>query len=501
MRPIQPVSNPALHRSRVRRRFLSIAAHIALFAAVATPATPIGVGVACAQAAEGHAVAREATTDDPAAPVAPPGEALPSEEGPPGKAIPQQREEYTGPERDQVFFEAYWDHGIKYRLLGAIRIAQEGHWTAPYLTRDPVVIGELGVNLQVDAAAYVEAQGIASVPDKVDVRRSFITLRGTFFNFLYPIDFSIEMGAITQKFFVNESFLQLNELPYVGSLKLGQYTAPVSLDALTSSRDTTFLERASPVQAFSPGTQAGIELADHSRAKRLTWAVGLFADGQNGEVGDASESFARVVGRLSWVPLIDDTPGKPALLHLGIAGSYLFSSNNTVRYQSRPESFLAPIAIDTGVIDASNGFIVATEAAFVSGSLSGQFEYLHAFANGGSAGSVDFPGLYLQVNGFLTGEHRPYNYTKGVFGQVIPHHPISYSNKTWGALEWAARYSYTDLDSGPVRGGKMHMLTAGWNWYWNRYIRWQLDYGLSLIDNGALDGNLHIFQLRMQIVA
>ena len=44
-----------------------------------------------------------------------------------------------------------------------------------------------------------------------------------------------------------------------------------------------------------------------------------------------------------------------------------------------------------------------------------------------------------------------------------------------------------------------HELTAGLNWYWNHWIRWQANYGFAVIDGGPLDGRLHVFQARFQL--
>ena len=411
-----------------------------------------------------------------------------------------ERKQYTGPKGDQVFFEAYWDRGIKYRLLGRLKVLEDGHLVGPYLSRDPLVVGELGVKLHVDAAAYVEGDDLVQLDDKVDVRRSFLIVRGRFFNFVYPVDFSIEMGAIRTSFFINQGYLQLTDLPYVGSVRVGQYTAPQSFESKMNSRDIGLMEAASPVQAFSAGILAGVQISDHYVAPAMTWAIGLFTDGQDGEVGDASEDFARVVGRVTWVPWQTREGEDPALLHLGMGISYLFSASESVRYRSRPESFLAPFAIDTGVIDAAHAGVVNLEAAFVKGGISGQFEYFHANVGGGGADTVHFPGGYLQLNGFITGESRPYDFKNGVFGQVLPLRRFSIGEQTWGAWELGGRYSYTNLDDGAVRGGRMHSLSGGLSWYWNRYLRTQFDYVHSLIDGGALDGRLNTFQMRFQLV-
>ena len=82
----------------------------------------------------------------------------------------------------------------------------------------------------------------------------------------------------------------------------------------------------------------------------------------------------------------------------------------------------------------------------------------------------------------------------------MPTRPLDLRARTFGAAECAARYSWVDLDAGPVHGGRMHLLGAGFNWYWNRVVRWQLGYELAFIDGGPLDGRLHVLQARFQLV-
>ena len=72
--------------------------------------------------------------------------------------------------------------------------------------------------------------------------------------------------------------------------------------------------------------------------------------------------------------------------------------------------------------------------------------------------------------------------------------------RTFGAVEGAVRCSWVDLDDGEVTGGRMHALSAGLHWYWNRVVRWQLGYELAFIEGGAVDGRLHVFQARFQLV-
>jgi phosphate-selective porin OprO/OprP len=87
---------------------------------------------------------------------------------------------------------------------------------------------------------------------------------------------------------------------------------------------------------------------------------------------------------------------------------------------------------------------------------------------------------------FLTGEHRFYNRKTAAFGRVTPN-----SNFTGfgigdgcdgdgcepgcgsGAWQVGIRYSWIDLDNRGFRGGTIHDLTLGLNWFLNPYMKWQ----------------------------
>jgi phosphate-selective porin OprO/OprP len=400
---------------------------------------------------------------------------------------------------DRLVFEAYWDEGLSYRIGRRFRLLGQGLRFEPRIEEKPQLAGRIGLKLQVDAAAFVERQGVPDIPDQIDIRRFFFYTNGEFF-LVVPIFFNLELGVVKDGFYFDQGFLMLKEIPYVGSFKIGQYDAPLSLEALISSRDRTLMESGSPVQAFIPGTRAGIQLGAAVADQRATWALGWFADAQDVDVGDASKSIARVIGRVTWLPLFDAAAETPSLVHVGLGASCLRSATESIRYRSRPESFLAPFAVDTGEIDARHAVNLAVEAAYRRGPLSFQGEYIHALADGGDAGGLDFLGFYATGSWLLTGESRPYRRDAGVFGQVLPHRPFSICDRRWGAWEVAGRYSYVDLADGPIEGGRMHGFTAGLNWYWNRYVRWQFNHVFSIIDDGALDGRLHTFQVRFQLV-
>src|SRR5262249_23457409 len=150
----------------------------------------------------------------------------------------------------------------------------------------------------------------------------------------------------------------------------------------------------------------------------------------------------------------------PSFIHLGISASYVSSDNEQVQYKSRPESFLAPKLVNTGDLDAHNAFPLGLELAAERGPFSVQGEFLGSAVNAPQLGNPLFAGGYGAVSYLLTGESRPYDRRRGVFGHLDPATPVSLSHWTAGAWEVAARCSYLDLSEGAVDGGRMAVVMS-----------------------------------------
>ena len=388
-----------------------------------------------------------------------------------------------------------WKQGLFYQLSDPGPIILFG---TPVLAHGVGVTGRLSARLQVDAAAFAPAAGLTDVSDGIGVRRFFLNTTGQL-SLGRPIDFKLELGVDENRFYLDNFYLRLTDLPVLGAFTIGVFGAPMSLDDRTSSDDRTFMESASPVEAFAPGTKAGLQVSSYRADERATWAVGWFANAQTNPVGDATESFSRLVGRITWLARDDQDAPEPRFVHLGLSASYVFSNHEAVQYQSRPESFLAPTLVDTGDLDARNAFPLGAELAAVRGPLSLQAEYLGSFVSSSALADPIFAGGYGYVSYVLTGESRPYDRQRGVFGRIAPRAPLALCPWRPGAWEIATRYSYLDLQDGPVHGGRMGIAMTGLTWYWNRYVRWMFEYGFARVRGGPTPGDLHIFQLRCQL--
>jgi phosphate-selective porin OprO/OprP len=366
--------------------------------------------------------------------------------------------------------------------------------------------GKIGARLAVDGAAYLTDRDFQDFNGGVEVRRARIYAKGDCL-VLVPVSYELEIGYVPGSFYIEDSYLDFRELgflDFLGSIKFGQFRVPMSLVNYGSSRDMMLMEAASPVAALAPGVDAGLQVGRPVFNKRMTWALGLFTDGVGvgSDFGEATQGFGRVVGRLTGLPIYHhdvDHPESQRLLHLGLSGSALYADQNTVRYRSRPESHLAPYVVDTGDIDAEGDFTLGMEAAWVNGPLCLQGELLHSWVRENGGQNMNFGGFYGQASWFLTGESRPYNRVKGTFARVVPKRNFNFGKGGWGAWEVTGRYSDVNLNDGDIRGGRLSMIMTGVTWYLHSHLKWCFNYGFGHVSGRSPDGNLNIFQTRVEV--
>jgi len=387
----------------------------------------------------------------------------------------------------------YWKDGVNYRVR-PLHAAPE---PISRYERFLALEGRIGMKLAVDAAGFDASGSLPALDATAEVRRFFLYTTGKFHLF-YPLVFKLEAGVVDDEPYLDNFYVGANDVPYAGSVRVGQFDAPMSLDELTGSTYRTFMESPAPVQAFAPGQKAGVQVASFSDRYRLSWQLGVFTDGQRQDVGDATRDVLRLVGRLVWREVVG--PPTSRLLHLGVSSSYVLSSSDRVRYRSRPESFLAPILVDTGDLDADNVLLAGVEAAARNGPTSVQGELLASFVRSQAVGDPTLYGGYVEVAHTLTGEPRIYERSSGVFGRLTPYHDFDPWRGTWGAFEVAGRVSGVDLNDADARGGRMTLLGGALNWYWNRNLRLMLGYELAFVRGAADTGNLQVFQGRLQFV-
>ena len=211
-------------------------------------------------------------------------------------------------------------------------------------------------------------------------------------------------------------------------------------------------------------------------------------------VSNALNSATRLTG-LPWY----ENKGEK-LLHLGAAYCQRNppdENKTSFSYSSDSEVNLAPDFVDTGDFPGRYANLVGLESALVYGPISVQGEFTQSFVKRRDSSALGyFKGFYVFASYFLTGEHRKYDKFWAVFSGVKPHKNFSLKNKTFGALELAARYSYLDFCSDNINGGALSDMTAGCNWYLNPNMKVMLNY-VHAHPNGT--GDADIIAVRCQV--
>jgi phosphate-selective porin OprO/OprP len=259
-------------------------------------------------------------------------------------------------------------------------------------------------------------------------------------------------------------YLGLIDIPYAGTLRVGHFKEPFSLEEVTSDNYITFMERALP-NAFAPMRNLGVMVFNDPLEQRMTWALGAFRGNTDNFGNEVADGGWAATGRVTGLPLwLNDGQ---SLIHLGAAMSYRDPQGESERFQSRPEAHQAPVIVDTDNFGADTTARFGGELVAQHGPLWFQGEYLDALTNGPQH---NLYGYYVQAGWFLTGENRPYRRENGTIDRVRPRHSFLQDGGL-GAWELAARFSSIDLDSGDVRGGQAHDFTFGINWYLNPMTR------------------------------
>jgi len=368
-------------------------------------------------------------------------------------------------------------------------------WETGDLQWRPFLRGQFGIRLGVDAEGVRQDGRWVDLDNDVGVRRGYFYADGRIQGLWAPISYKLEVGAVQDRFSLRNASIAIHEIPYVGTLRLGTFDAPMSLSLLTSSRATPLMEIGLPVNALAPGTLSGFSVTNRLERERVGWSFGFFSKGDAAEVGDESNVPARFLGRLTWLPW--RTPG--GLLHLGASASWAFSPTD-IRYASHPEAFFAPNVVDTGRIDAGQSVTLGLESAWVRDRLSVQGEWLQSLVMRDKGGDLTFGGFYVLASWFLTPDSRHYDDADGAFGSVVPTRPVSWTARTIGAWELAARWSWLDLSDRDVRGGRASEVMSGINWYANRWVRLQANVGWLHADRGTLEGDAAVLESRIDLM-
>ncbi len=391
------------------------------------------------------------------------------------------------------------DQGLRYQIAQPIRIPLPFSGGEELVREEVKVTGRVGVRASFDAAGFATTHGMPAIEGNAVVRALRLYTTG---DWSPTTSFAAQFGVIDGNFYLHNADVRWRDVPWFGNLTFGYLNVHQTLENVLPFGGTTFMEPALPVLAFAPGNRMGLRADRRLWQDRGSLSYGLYSVGADPglDFGDQTQSLLRPTARLTWLPIVDEARKEGRrLLHLGASGSLTIANDSHVRYRARPESFIAPYLVDTGELVSRQAVFVGTEALWLQGPLTLQAEMVLNRVNGQDR-AHHLAGGYVSAAWALTGEEVAYNRTIGVPDRIIPIHDLSRAARTWGAWQVGLRLSYLDLTDGPIDGGRVTESTLGLNWWWNRYLRWQLNYHYAIVAGGLSPGHVQILQGRVQLM-
>lgn len=281
------------------------------------------------------------------------------------------------------------------------------------------------------------------------------------------------------------------------AVTLGNFKS-LSLENLTSSRFTTFMERG----AFADLIDAGRVMTLAARTGGDNWSVtgGVHGDSVNdGAPGDGDEQRGVFV-RAHFAPVVTDE----TKIHLGVWARDRDRRDDTAfRYRVRNNTNFGARYTDAGSspLGAGDGdTAIGLEAAGVWRSLSVQGEWATIDADLTGGGSARADAWYVFASFFPTGEQRKYKPADGKFDRVGIRNPVTGGGM--GAVELAARYDAADLTefAGVATAGEYSAVTLGATWYPWSHVRFMANYTDSNNEGqtAAADVDVQTLQFRAQ---
>ena len=312
-----------------------------------------------------------------------------------------------------------------------------------------------------------------------EIRRARLGVEGTIpgdFGYKFELDFAAGEVEFT------DAYLSYASGPV--EFIVGQHNNFQSLDELTSSLHSSFIERAAFTDAFGFERRVGVS-AQYAKGP-LVVQGGIFTDSITdlNAAGDDNNSYGFDT-RLVFSPTMGSNQ-----LHFG--GSYHWRDLNdaatSVRYRQRPAVHTTDVRfIDTGnILGAEKETGYGLEAAGIFGPFHVASEAYWQRVGRSGFSDPTFFGAYVEAGYFFTGESR--GYKGGKFDRVKVKKPFG-TEGGYGALGVNLRWDHLDLNDAGIIGGTQNAYQASLNWKPVDYLMLGLNYAHILYDDAALSAD------------
>lgn len=284
-------------------------------------------------------------------------------------------------------------------------------------------------------------------------------------------------------------------------LRAGKFKPPVGLERLQSGTDLLFVERAHPT-SLVPNRDLGVQLHGDFANGGVNYAVGMFNGVLDGGSGDADTNDSKdLAARLFFQPFL---AGGGPLKGLGVGIAATRGDQEGTAAAPALPVFRTPgqqtffsyradgTAAGTTIADGER-FRLSPQGYFYSGPFGALAEYAvsrNEVRRGTVTEELEHKAWQVAGSWVLTGGEPS-------FRSVNPKKNFDPAAGTYGAFEIAARISRLEVDDAafPIfanpasSASTAESWAVGFNWYFNRNIKWYLDYERTRFDGGAATGD------------
>ncbi len=312
-------------------------------------------------------------------------------------------------------------------------------------------------------------------------RRARINLQGQLYGRIgFRSEFEFAQGTQVES---TDTYLEIERLPLIGDLRIGNFKEPFSFAFLESSNIITFQEF-SLAHAFSPDRNSGIGFS-RTLADRFHYATGVFIETSGFR---PTRIRGELVSTSRVAAILFENKAERVLAQVGVSFRYEKLGRNSQRYAVVSGSTLAPVVFDTGELEGKETYALDGQLAFVAGPFDLVAEGTGVRAVLAGNRNPTYWGYFVSVGWFLTGESRPFNPDTMLFARVRPNRNLFDGGA--GAFQLAARWSELDLNG----GGRGNEVTGVLNWWANSHARISVAY---VTTNLYGFGRMHMGQTRI----
>jgi phosphate-selective porin OprO/OprP len=364
----------------------------------------------------------------------------------------------------------------------------------------PELKGEGGWSAKLRGRGLFDVAHLSSVPSTIDIpgegfsneaRRVRFGVQGTMpggFGYKLEVDYSGESE-------LTDAYVSYKDGPL--KLTVGQHNNFQGLEELSSSNDTSFIERAAVTDAFGFQRKLGVSAA--YKLGKVLLQGGVFTDNIN-DLDDGNNTVS-LDGRVTYATKIDN-----AQIHLGSSVHVrdLGDEVESVRYRQRPlvHSVNTRFINTNEISGAEDELSYGLEAAVIAGRFHAVGETHWAKVNRLAAADPTFFGGSIEAGYFLTNDKREYK--GGAFKGVKVNNPVG--NGGMGAWQVNVRFDHLDLVDAGIVGGRQDAYMASLIWTPINYVRLLLNYGhlsytdaLDIVAGAPDDFSVNVFGLRTQV--